>query len=51
MYLYRGRLAHVLQTGKDGRQAAVAQAGVIIDAALQNFMHWLARDRPVAWCR
>jgi len=31
----------VVQTGKDSRQAAVAEAEVIIDAGVQNFMHWL----------
>ena len=34
-------LAKVVQTGKEHRQAAVAQAEVIIDAGVQNFMHWL----------
>jgi glutamyl-tRNA reductase len=34
-------LAKVVQTGKDQRKAAVAQAEVIIDAGVQNFMHWL----------
>jgi glutamyl-tRNA reductase len=42
IYLYTvDDLAHVVQTGKDSRQAAVAQAEVIIDAGVQNFMHWL----------
>jgi glutamyl-tRNA reductase len=40
VYLYRGRLAHVVQTGKDGRQAAVAQAEVIIDAACRTMHCW-----------
>jgi glutamyl-tRNA reductase len=31
----------VVQTGRDSRQAAVAEAEVIIDAGVQNFMHWL----------
>jgi glutamyl-tRNA reductase len=30
-----------VQTGRDSRQAAVAEAEVIIDAGVQNFMHWL----------
>jgi glutamyl-tRNA reductase len=42
VYLYTvDDLAKVVQTGKDHRQAAVAQAEVIIDAGVQNFMHWL----------
>ena len=42
IYLYTvDDLARVVQTGKDNRQAAVAQAEVIIDAGVQNFMHWL----------
>ena len=42
IYLYTvDDLAQVVQTGKDSRQAAVAQAEVIIDAGVQNFMHWL----------
>jgi glutamyl-tRNA reductase len=42
IYLYTvDDLAKVVQTGKDNRQAAVAQAEVIIDAGVQNFMHWL----------
>jgi glutamyl-tRNA reductase len=42
IYLYTvDDLAHVVQTGKDSRQAAVAQAEVIIDAGVQSFMHWL----------
>ncbi|MEO5660873.1 MAG: glutamyl-tRNA reductase, partial [Polaromonas sp.] len=42
IYLYTvDDLAHVVQTGKDSRQAAVAEAEVIIDAGVQNFMHWL----------
>ena len=31
----------MVQTGRDSRQAAVAEAEVIIDAGVQNFMHWL----------
>ncbi|MEZ7847132.1 MAG: glutamyl-tRNA reductase [Litorivivens sp.] len=42
IYLYTvDDLAKVVQTGKDNRQAAVAQAEVIIDAGVRNFMHWL----------
>jgi glutamyl-tRNA reductase len=42
IYLYTiDDLAQVVQSGKDSRQAAVAQAEVIIDAGVQNFMHWL----------
>ena len=42
VYLYTvDDLAHVVRTGKDSRQAAVAEAEVIIDAGVQNFMHWL----------
>ena len=42
IYLYTvDDLAQVVQTGKDSRQAAVREAEVIIDAGVQNFMHWL----------
>jgi glutamyl-tRNA reductase len=48
IYLYTvDDLAHVVQTGKDSRQAAVAQAEVIIDTGVQNFMQWLAQRRTV----
>ena len=48
VYLYTvDDLAHVVQTGKDSRQAAVAQAEVIIDAGVQNFMHWLEQRDPI----
>ncbi len=48
IYLYTvDDLAQVVQTGKDSRQAAVAEAEVIIDAGVQNFMHWLAQRDPV----
>jgi glutamyl-tRNA reductase len=48
VYLYTvDDLAHVVQTGKDSRQAAVAQAEVIIDAGVQNFMHWLGQRGSV----
>ncbi len=42
IYLYTvDDLAKVVQTGKDSRRAAVAEAEVIIDAGVQNFMAWL----------
>ena len=41
-------LAAVVQTGKDQRQAAVAQAEAIIDAGVQSFMHWLRQRDPNA---
>jgi glutamyl-tRNA reductase len=48
VYLYTvDDLAHVVQTGKDSRLAAVAQAEVIIDAGVQNFMHWLGQRHTV----
>ena len=42
VYLYTvDDLAQVVQTGKASRQAAVAEAEIIIDAGVQSFMHWL----------
>jgi len=42
VYLYTvDDLAHVVQTGQANREAAVAQAEVIIDAGVQSFMHWI----------
>ena len=42
IYLYTvDDLAQVVQTGKESRRAAVAEAEVIIDAGVQHFMHWL----------
>jgi glutamyl-tRNA reductase len=42
VYLYTvDDLAQVVQQGHENRQAAVAQAEVIIDAGVQGFMHWL----------
>jgi len=42
IYLYTvDDLAQVVQTGKESRRAAVAEAEVIIDAGVQNFMSWL----------
>jgi glutamyl-tRNA reductase len=47
VYLYTvDDLASVVQTGKDSRQAAVAQAEVIIDAGVLSFMHWLEERDP-----
>lgn len=47
VYLYTvDDLAQVVQTGKDNRQAAVAQAEAIIDAGVQSFMHWLEQRSP-----
>ena len=48
IYLYTvDDLAQVVQTGKNSRQAAVAEAEIIIDAGVQNFMHWLDQRDPV----
>jgi glutamyl-tRNA reductase len=42
VYLYTvDDLAAVVQAGQANRQAAVAQAEVIIDAGVQSFMHWM----------
>ncbi len=42
VYLYTvDDLAHVVQTGRANRQAAVEQAEAIIDAGVQSFMHWI----------
>jgi glutamyl-tRNA reductase len=42
VYLYTvDDLAAVVQTGQASRQAAVAQAEVIIDAGVQSFMRWM----------
>jgi glutamyl-tRNA reductase len=42
IYLYTvDDLAKVVQSGRDSRQAAVAEAEVIIDAGVENFMSWL----------
>ncbi|MBX3609308.1 MAG: glutamyl-tRNA reductase [Hydrogenophaga sp.] len=47
IYLYTvDDLAQVVQTGKDNRQAAVAQAEAIIDAGVLSFMHWMERRDP-----
>ena len=47
VYLYTvDDLAQVVQTGQASRQAAVAEAEAIIDAGVQNFMHWLDQRDP-----
>ncbi|MGY8903802.1 MAG: glutamyl-tRNA reductase [Burkholderiales bacterium] len=47
VYLYTvDDLAAVVQTGQASRQAAVAQAEVIIDAGVQSFMHWMDQRHP-----
>jgi glutamyl-tRNA reductase len=48
VYLYSvDDLAQVVQTGKESRRAAVAEAEIIIDAGVQNFMAWLDQRNPV----
>jgi glutamyl-tRNA reductase len=48
VYLYTvDDLASVVQTGQAQRQAAVAQAEVIIDAGVQSFMNWMGQRDPV----
>jgi len=48
VYLYTvDDLSTVVQTGLANRQAAVAQAEVIIDSGVQNFVHWLERRHDV----
>lgn len=48
VYLYTvDDLASVVQTGQAHRQAAVAQAEVIIDAGVQSFMHWVDQRHSV----
>jgi len=37
----------VVQTGQAHRQAAVAEAEVIIDAGVQSFMHWMVQRHAV----
>jgi glutamyl-tRNA reductase len=47
VYLYTvDDLAGVVQTGQANRQAAVAEAEIIIDAGVQSFMHWLDQRNP-----
>jgi glutamyl-tRNA reductase len=48
VYLYTvDDLASVVQTAQASRQAAVAQAEVIIDAGVQSFMHWMVQRSTV----
>ena len=48
VYLYTvDDLASVVQTGQAQRQAAVAEAEVIIDAGVQSFMHWMVQRGTV----
>ncbi|CAN7590869.1 glutamyl-tRNA reductase [Variovorax paradoxus] len=48
VYLYTiDDLAQVVQEGKAGRQASVAQAEQIIDSGVQRFMQWAARRGTV----
>ncbi|MDP3135155.1 MAG: glutamyl-tRNA reductase [Burkholderiaceae bacterium] len=48
VYLYTvDDLAGVVQTGQAQRQAAVAQAEVIIDAGVQSFLHWMDQRHTV----
>ncbi len=52
IYLYTvDDLADVVQTGQAHRQAAVAQAEAIIDAGVQNFVHWLDQRSQVPLIR
>ncbi|MDM0011468.1 glutamyl-tRNA reductase [Variovorax sp. J22P168] len=52
VYLYTvDDLAQVVQQGQANRQAAVAQAEVIIDAGVQSFMHWLDQRGTVPLIR
>lgn len=47
VYLYTvDDLASVVQTGKESRQAAVAQAEAIVDAGVLSFMNWLEQRDP-----
>ena len=48
VYLYTvDDLAHVVAAGQAHRQAAVAEAEVIIDAGVQSFSHWLVQRDSV----
>jgi glutamyl-tRNA reductase len=48
IYLYTvDDLAGVVQTAQANRQAAVAQAEAIVDAGVQNFLHWLEQRSTV----
>ena len=47
VYLYTvDDLAHVVQSGKASRQAAVDEAEAIIDQGVQGFMHWMDQREP-----
>lgn len=47
VYLYTiDDLSHIVQTGQASREAAVAQAEVIIDAGVQSFVRWLDQRDP-----
>ncbi len=49
VYLYTvDDLSQVVKQGQASRQAAVAQAETIIDAGVEDFMHWLAARDPVS---
>jgi glutamyl-tRNA reductase len=48
VYLYTvDDLASVVQTAQANRQAAVAQAEAIVDAGVQNFLHWIEQRSTV----
>jgi glutamyl-tRNA reductase len=48
VYLYTvDDLSALVQTAGEKRQAAVAQAEAIIDAGVQNFVHWLEQRSAV----
>jgi glutamyl-tRNA reductase len=52
VYLYTvDDLAHVVQAGREQRQAAVEQAEAIIDAGVQSFMHWVDQRGAVPLIR
>jgi len=52
VYLYTvDDLAGVVQAGQAQRQAAVAEAEVIIDAGVRSFMHWLTQRSTVPLIR
>ena len=52
VYLYTvDDLAHVVQAGQAQREAAVAQAEAIIDAGVQNFLHWMDQRGTVPLIR
>ena len=38
--------ASLVKTAQSSRQAGVAQAGAIIDAGVQSFMHWMDQRDP-----